>query len=79
MKVRRDHHIVLVAVIIAFGVNTDGRPEVPGMTVGHSEAEPFWIDFLPVLCSTRHHGERFFRPPIDDQNGIRMGLPHAQR
>jgi integrase len=33
-----------VAVIIAVGVNTDGRREVLGMTVGHSEAEPFWTD-----------------------------------
>ena len=41
VKVRRDHHIVSVAVIIAVGVNTDGRREVLGMTVGHSEAEPF--------------------------------------
>src|ERR1700710_2799146 len=37
LKSRRDHHIVSVAVIIAVGVNTDGRREVLGMTVGHSE------------------------------------------
>ena len=46
VKVRRDHHIVSVAVIVAVGVNTDGRREAPGMTVGHSEAEPFWVEFL---------------------------------
>jgi transposase-like protein len=40
VKARRDHHIVSVAVIVAVGVNTDGRREVLGMTVGHSEAEP---------------------------------------
>jgi putative transposase len=49
VKVRRDHHIVSVAVIIAVGVNTDGRREVLGMTVGHSEAEPFWTEFLRSL------------------------------
>jgi transposase-like protein len=38
VKVRRDHHIVSVAVIVAVGVNTDGRREVLGMTIGHSEA-----------------------------------------
>src|ERR1700710_1840741 len=37
VKARRDHHIVSVAVIVAVGVNTDGRREVLGMTVGHSE------------------------------------------
>jgi putative transposase len=49
VKVRRDHHIVSVAVIVAVGVNTDGRREVLGMTTGHSEAEPFWMDFLRSL------------------------------
>ena len=39
VKARRDHHTVSVAVIVAVGVNTDGRREVLGMTVGHSEAE----------------------------------------
>jgi transposase-like protein len=50
VKVRRDHQIVSVAVIIAVGVNTDGRREVLGMTVGHSEAEPFWVEFLRSLA-----------------------------
>ena len=55
VKVRRDHHIISVAVIIAVGINTDGRREVLGMTVGHGEAEPFWIDFL------RSHARRGLR------------------
>ena len=50
VKARRDHHIVSVAVIVAVGVNTNGRREVLGMTVGHSEAEPFWIEFLRSLA-----------------------------
>ena len=29
--------------------NTDGRREVLGMTIGNSEAEPFWTDFLRTL------------------------------
>jgi putative transposase len=49
VKVRRDHHIVSVAVIIAVGVNGDGRREVLGMTIGASEAEPFWVEFLRGL------------------------------
>jgi putative transposase len=49
VKARRDHHIVSVAVIIAVGVNTDGRREVLGMTTGNSEAEPFWVEFLRSL------------------------------
>ena len=50
VKVRRDHHIVSVAIIVAVGVNTDGRREVLGMTTGHSEAEPFWVEFLRSLA-----------------------------
>ena len=50
VKARRDHHIVSVAVIVAVGVNTDGRREVLGMTVGHNEAEPFWVEFLRSLA-----------------------------
>src|SRR5271163_2268050 len=34
VKARRDHRIVSVAVIVAVAVNTDGRREVLGMTVG---------------------------------------------
>ncbi len=41
VKVRKDHRIVSVAVIIAVGVNTDGRREVLGMDIGPSEAETF--------------------------------------
>ena len=50
VKARRGNHIVSVAVIVAVGVNTDGRREVLGMTVGCSEAEPFWVEFLRSLA-----------------------------
>lgn len=50
IKVRRDGRIVSVAVIIAVGVNNDGRREVLGMAIGHSEAEVFWTDFLRSLA-----------------------------
>ena len=49
VKARRDGHIVSVAVIIAVGANTDGRREVLGMTIGNSEAEPFWTECLRSL------------------------------
>ena len=39
LKVRRGGRIVSVSVIIAVGVNTDGRREVLGMEIGTSEAE----------------------------------------
>ena len=49
VKARRDGRIVSVAVIIAVGVNGDGRREVLGMTIGASEAETFWTGFLRTL------------------------------
>ena len=50
VKVRQNGRIISVAVIIAVGVNSDGRREVLGMTVGASEAETFWTDFLRSLA-----------------------------
>ena len=49
VKVRQAGRIVSVAVIVAVGVNSDGRREVLGMDIGASEAEPFWTDFLRKL------------------------------
>ena len=50
VKVRQAGRIVSVAVIIAVGVNDDGRREILGMTVGASEAETFWTEFLRSLA-----------------------------
>ena len=49
LKVRRGGRIVSVAVIIAVGVDGDGRREVLGMEVGTSEAERIWTEFLRKL------------------------------
>ncbi len=49
LKVRRGGRIVSVAVIIAVGVNTDGRREVLGMEIGTSEAEAISI---PSSCAS---------------------------
>ena len=50
VKVRQNGRIVSVAVIVAVGVNSDGRREVLGMDIGPSEAEPFWVEFLRKLA-----------------------------
>jgi putative transposase len=50
LKVRQNGRIVSVAVIVAVGVNADGRREVLGMDIGPSEAEPFWTAFLRKLA-----------------------------
>jgi putative transposase len=50
VKVRQNGRIVSVAVIVAVGVNSDGRREVLGMDIGPSEAETFWTAFLRKLA-----------------------------
>lgn len=49
IKVRQSGRIVSVAVIVAVGVNNEGKREVLGLTVGVSEAETFWSEFLRSL------------------------------
>jgi len=50
VKVRQQGRVVSVAVIVAVGVNSDGRREVLGMDIGPSEAETFWTTFLRKLA-----------------------------
>jgi len=49
IRVRLDGRVVSVAAIVAVGVNTDGRREILGLSLGPSEAETFWSDFLRKL------------------------------
>jgi transposase-like protein len=50
VKARSEGRIVSMAVIVAVGVNSDGRREVLGMDIGPSEAETFWTAFLRKLA-----------------------------
>jgi transposase-like protein len=63
VKVRQASRVVSVAVIIAVGVNSDGRREVLGMDIGASEAEPFWTAFLRKL---RQRGLRGVKLVVSD-------------
>jgi putative transposase len=58
VKARRDHHIASVAVIVAVELNTDGRRDVLGMTIGTSEAEPLWVEVLHSLARRALRGVR---------------------
>ena len=48
-KVREAGRIVNVSVVVATGVNSEGRREVLGMDVGTSEDGVFWLSFLRSL------------------------------
>jgi putative transposase len=72
VKVRQNGRIVSVAVIIAVGVNSDGRREVLGMEIGASEAEPFWTAFLRKLT---RRGLRGVKMVISDSHeGIKAAV-----
>ncbi len=58
LKVRQDGRIVAMAVVIAIGVNAEGRREVLGLDVGPSEEEAFWQQFLRGLVARGLSGVR---------------------
>lgn len=70
VKARRDGRIVSVAVIIAVGVNDDGRREVLGLAIGASEAETFWTDFLRKLARRGLRGVKLV--VSDAHEGLRL-------
>lgn len=72
VKVRQAGRVVPAAVIVAVGVNGDGRREVLGMDIGSSEAEVFWRDFLRKLA---RRGLRGVKLVISDSHeGIKAAV-----
>src|SRR3989454_4136947 len=75
VKVRTTGRIVSVAVIVAVAVNSDGRREVLGITIGASEAETFWTEFLRKLA---RRGLRGVKLVISDAHeGIKAAVAKA--
>jgi len=72
VKQRDAGRIVSAAVIVAVGVNSDGRREVLGMDIGPSEAETFWTEFLR---KPRRRGLRGVKLVISDAHeGIKAAV-----
>ena len=72
VKVRQNSRVVSAAVIVAVGVNSDGRREVLGMDIGPSEAETFWTAFLRKL---RQRGLRGVKLVISDaHDGLKAAV-----
>jgi putative transposase len=68
-KVRHDGQVLDQAVLIAIGVNPEGRREVLGVSVKISEAETHWRDFLQSLKVRGLHGVELFIS--DDHQGLK--------
>ena len=61
------------AVVVAMGVNVDGRRELLGLKVGDSESEGFWTEFI---ASLKERGLTGVKLVISDAHG---GLTKAIR
>lgn len=51
LKVRQNHRIVSMAVVIAIGVRESGEREILAVDIGASEEEAFWTPFLRALVA----------------------------
>jgi transposase-like protein len=49
LKSREDGHVTSRAVVVATGVNSEGRRDILGLSVGPGESEAFWTEFLRSL------------------------------
>jgi hypothetical protein len=66
-----------VTVIIAIGVNTDGRREFLGLEIGTSKGEPIWTEFLRELTRRGLRGVNWSSPTRTKAS--RRPSPGAQR
>ena len=55
-KVRRNGSVVDSAVLLAYGVNADGKRSILGVSVALSEQEAHWRSFLELLIERGLHG-----------------------
>jgi len=71
-KVRHGGQVVSVAVLVAIGIDPDGRRSVLGVSVSLSEAEVHWREFLTSLRKRGLHGMR--QVTSDDHVGLKAAL-----
>jgi putative transposase len=71
-KVRHGGSVVSCAVLVAIGIDTEGRRSILGVSVSLSEAEVHWREFLASLQARGLHGVRMVTS--DDHAGLRAAL-----
>src|SRR5919202_392582 len=72
LKVRQEHRVVSMAVVIAVGVNQDGQREVLGVDVGPSEDGAFWLAFLRGLVARGLSGVKLVTS--DSHQGLKTAI-----
>jgi putative transposase len=58
LKSRENGHVVTRALVVAVGVNQEGRREILGLACGPAETEAFWTEFLRSLAARGLTGVR---------------------
>jgi putative transposase len=71
-KVRHGGSVVSCAVLVAIGIDTEGRRSILGVSVSLSEAEVHWRDFLASLQARGLHGVRMVTS--DAHAGLKQAL-----
>jgi transposase-like protein len=71
-KVRHGGSVVSCAVLVAIGIDPQGKRSVLGVSVSLSEAEVHWRDFLASLAARGLHGVK--QVTSDDHAGLRQAL-----
>jgi putative transposase len=72
LKVRHEHRIVSMAVVIAVGVNSDGQREVLGLDIGPSDDGAFWLAFLRSLVARGLGGVKLVTS--DSHQGLKSAI-----
>ncbi len=70
LKVRHNGTVIDTACLVAYGVNTEGRREIVGVSMALSEAEVHWRDFLAKLQQRGLCGVKLITS--DDHAGLRQ-------
>jgi len=71
-KVRRDGVVLDAAVLVAIGIDENGRRAILGVSTALSEAEVHWREFLTTLQDRGLNGVLFI--VSDDHKGLRAAL-----
>lgn len=74
-KVRHDGFVRDMAVLVATGINMDGKRCILGLSVSLSEATVHWREFLHSLTKRGLNGVTMITS--DDHKGLRAAIQHA--
>ena len=72
LKVRQNHRIVNMAVVLAIGVRETGEREILAIDIGGSEEEAFWTNFLRGLVGRGLEGVQLV--VSDSHEGLKRAL-----